>query len=72
MGLEVIESPAPIVSFQLPTSAEMQAIQRRLFDRGVNIQYSTYLGAGNRGVLRCAVFADHSFGDIDALVDLIG
>lgn len=68
IGLEVIDSPAPIVSFQFGNRDDMLAMQRRLFDQGVHIQHSTYIGAGVEGMLRCAVFHDHSREDIDTLV----
>jgi 7-keto-8-aminopelargonate synthetase-like enzyme len=68
IGLEVLESPAPIVAFQYGSSAQMRDLQRRLFDRGIYIHYSTYIGAGSEGIIRCAVYADHSFADIDELV----
>lgn len=71
-GIEVSESPAPIVSFQLGDRRAMQSLQQRLFDRGIHIMISTYIGAGPEGVIRCAVFADHCEKDLDALVSNIG
>ena len=71
LGIECTESPAPIVSFTLPTREDMLAAQWRLFSHGFYIQYSTYIGAGPSGMLRCAVFADHSQEDIDDLTDLL-
>jgi 8-amino-7-oxononanoate synthase len=68
IGLDIIDSPAPIVSFALATGAEMQALQSRLLDRGIHIYYSTYMGAGPEGMIRCAVFRDHTREDMDALV----
>ena len=72
IGLEVIDSPAPIVSFQLGTRTDMLALQRRVFERGINIYHSDYIGAGPHGMIRCAVFRDHSREDIDALIDALG
>lgn len=71
IGIDVIDSPAPIVSFRLGSRHDMQNIQRRVFSSGIYIYYSTYLGAGAEGTLRCAVFHDHSKADIDALVEAI-
>jgi 7-keto-8-aminopelargonate synthetase-like enzyme len=68
IGMEVIDSPAPIVSFQCGGRAEMWALQRRAFEHGIYIHHSTYIGAGPEGVIRCAVFRDHSREDIDALI----
>jgi 7-keto-8-aminopelargonate synthetase-like enzyme len=67
-GLPVIDTPAPIVSFKWGSRADMQALQRRLFESGIYIHHSSYVGAGPEGVIRCAIFRDHSRGDIDALV----
>lgn len=69
-GLDIIDSPASIVSFQCGSGADMKALQRRAFERGIYIHYSTYIGAGPDGIIRCAVFRDHSREDIDALIDL--
>jgi 7-keto-8-aminopelargonate synthetase-like enzyme len=72
LGLDVIESPASIVSFQWGKHADMQALQRRVFERGIHIYHSAYIGAGPEGMIRCAVFRDHSREDIDALIAALG
>jgi 8-amino-7-oxononanoate synthase len=71
LGVNAIESPAPIVSFKWGDRADMLALQRCLFDRDIHIHYSNYIGAGPQGILRCAVFRDHSREDIDALIDAL-
>jgi len=71
LGLETIDSPAPIVAFRWGNRADMLALQRRLFDRGIHIHYSQYVGAGPEGIVRCAVFRNHSREDIDVLVDAV-
>jgi 8-amino-7-oxononanoate synthase len=71
LGVETVDSPAPIVAFRWGNRADMLALQRRLFDRGIHIHYSNYLGAGPEGVVRCAVFRNHSREDIDALVEAV-
>jgi 8-amino-7-oxononanoate synthase len=72
LGLDVIDSPAPIVSFRYGDREQMRALQRRAFERGFYLHHSTYLGAGADGLIRCAVFRDHSHADIDALIALLG
>lgn len=63
-------SPTPIASFPVGTAAHMQDIQRRLFiEDGIFLCYSTYTGSGAEGVLRVAVFADHTQAHMDALLD---
>jgi 8-amino-7-oxononanoate synthase len=71
-GIEVVDTPAPIVSFQYGTRAQMERVQHRLFDQGIYIYLSHYLGAGPEGVIRCAIFRDHVQADIDALIDALG
>jgi 8-amino-7-oxononanoate synthase len=71
IGVDVTDSPAPIVSFQSGNQADMRALQHRAFANGILVNYSTYIGAGTEGRIVCAVFADHSRSDIDALVDVI-
>jgi 7-keto-8-aminopelargonate synthetase-like enzyme len=71
IGVEVIDTPAPIVSFQMGGRAEMLAIQRRAFEQGIYIYHSDYIGAGRDGVLRCALFRNHALEDIDALIDVL-
>jgi 8-amino-7-oxononanoate synthase len=68
IGLEVIDSPAPIVSFVYGDRADMIALQRRLFDKGIYIHHSNYIGGGPDGMIRCAVFRDHSREDINELI----
>lgn len=72
IGLDIVDSPAPIVAFKCGTRAEMRALQRRVFDRGIHIYHSAYIGSGPEGLIRCAVFADHSREDIDALITALG
>jgi 8-amino-7-oxononanoate synthase len=69
IGIEVEESPAPIVGFRVGDRPLMRSLQRRLFDRGILVTLSNYIGAGPQGMIRCAVYADHSEADLDALVD---
>jgi 7-keto-8-aminopelargonate synthetase-like enzyme len=70
-GVDVIDSPAPIVSFRFGTRRDMQALQARMLERGILIYHSTYIGAGDEGMIRCAVFRDHSEADIDLLVEAL-
>jgi len=72
LGLVVLESPAPLVSFRLRDGATMLAVQRRVFSQGFCINYMrSYVGSGTEGVLRCSVFRDHSREDLDGLISTI-
>lgn len=68
IGFDIVDSPAPIVSFRVGSAEEMLKMQRRMFERGILIYHSRYVGAGPEGLIRCAVFRDHTRDDIDALV----
>lgn len=68
LGLEIVDTPAPIAAFRVGRKPDMLALQQALFDDGLHVVISTYIGAGPEGVIRCATFADHSEGDIDALL----
>jgi 7-keto-8-aminopelargonate synthetase-like enzyme len=71
-GLETVDSPAPIVAFRYGARSDMLALQRRALEKGVYLHYSTYIGAGAEGLIRCAVFRDHSDEDLDALMEVLG
>jgi 8-amino-7-oxononanoate synthase len=70
-GIDVLETPAPIVSFRWGHRADMLALQRRAFEQGIYIPYSTYVGSGSEGMIRLSVFGDHSREDINALADVL-
>jgi 7-keto-8-aminopelargonate synthetase-like enzyme len=71
IGIDTVDSPAPVVSFKVGTKKDMLALHRRLFGEGIFLTHSTYLGTGVDGVLRCAVYRDHSVNDIDTLVSAL-
>jgi 7-keto-8-aminopelargonate synthetase-like enzyme len=71
LGLEVIDTPAPITSFQLRSRREMLSLQSRLFDQGIHVLLSNYIGAGPQGTIRCATFADHCEADVEFLLDAL-
>ena len=68
LGLDILDTPAPITSFRIGTKSDMLALQKSLFDEGIHVLHSTYIGAGPEGMIRCATFADHSDSDIDTLI----
>jgi 7-keto-8-aminopelargonate synthetase-like enzyme len=69
LGLQAVDTPAPIVTFSLPEARQMREIQMRMFERGFYLHYSTYVGASPQGVIRCALFRDHQPADIEALLN---
>ena len=71
LGIKTADTPAPIVSFEYGTRYDMQALQRYAFEQGIYIHYSTYVGAGPEGTIRCAIFRDHTEADMDALIEMV-
>ncbi len=72
LGLDVEDSPSPVVGLQLESAKAMQDLRGRLLEEGIFIAYSRdYAGAGAVGMLRIAVFATHAPEMIDALVDAL-
>ena len=70
MGLEVDDTPVPIICLTLGTADAMQRIQRELAARGILIAYMpTYSGLGPEGALRVAVFSTHTEEMIARLLD---
>lgn len=72
LGIETRTTPAPIVAFRTGNRAAMAALRDRLFASGIHLLLSNYIGAGEEGILRCAIFRDHSEADIDALLGALG
>lgn len=71
LGLDMVDTPAPISAFTVGRNADMLALQRSLFDEGLHVAVSSYIGSGPEGMIRCATFADHSEDDIDRLLQAL-
>jgi 8-amino-7-oxononanoate synthase len=70
MGLEVDDTPVPIVCLELGDAEDMRRIQAELMHRGVAIAYlASYAGLGPQGALRMAVFSTHTQEMIEQLLD---
>jgi len=69
LGIEVDDTPVPIICIEIGDSAAMQAIQQRLSKQGIIIAYTReYAGVGKEGALRIAVFSEHTGGMLDKLL----
>lgn len=68
MGIEVEDSGSPVATFTFGKAADMIKLQEDLWDAGIFVGYTTYVGAGPEGAIRCAVFSDHELQDIDRLL----
>lgn len=61
MGLDVEDSPVPIIGLVLGSSENMRRIQRRLQEQGILIVHrAAYAGLGPEGAIRLALFATHT------------
>lgn len=70
LGLNVNDSPVPIICLQLDDMANMERIQQALMAKDIAIAFiRSYTGVGEAGALRIAVFATHTTAMIDQLVD---
>jgi len=70
IGLEVGESPLPMVILTLGSSGNMRRIQKELSESGILVSYlPRNVGLGSQGALRIAVFATHTPQMIQELVN---
>jgi 8-amino-7-oxononanoate synthase len=73
LGIEVDDSPVPIICVVLDTVEGMQRVQSELMEQGILIAYNPkYSDLGPKGGIRIAVFATHTEQMICRLVDAIG
>ena len=72
MGLDVDDTPVPIVCLVLGNADNMRRIQGALQERGIWIVHRpAYSGLGPEGALRLAVFATHTEAMIGELLDAL-
>jgi 8-amino-7-oxononanoate synthase len=72
LGIEVDDSPVPIICLVLDTVERMQRVQAELMEQGILIAYNPkYSDLGPKGGIRIAVFATHTEQMIGRLVDAI-
>jgi 7-keto-8-aminopelargonate synthetase-like enzyme len=65
------DATAPIASFSASSGTATRDLQRALMKEGIFVYHSTYIGAAEGGVIRCGIFADHTKGHLDALLDAL-
>ena len=71
LGFEMNDTEVPIVTFGLNSAAAMQNLHQGLMDRGIYVYLSHYVGASQGGVLRHAVFANHTEEHIGRLLEAL-
>jgi 7-keto-8-aminopelargonate synthetase-like enzyme len=62
---------APIAAFALDSTVSTLRLHAALLAEGIFVYRSTYIGAGSTGVIRCAVFADHTQEHLAVLLDAL-
>ena len=65
LGIPTNNTEVPIAAWEMGTRKKMERIREKLMDRGIAIQYTSYIGAGKEGVLRAVVFESHTTEQID-------
>ncbi len=68
VGINVNQSPVPIVAWEMKTSKDMNSIVDELIKKKIIIQKTNYIGSGENGVLRIVVFSTHTKEQIDYLI----
>ncbi len=68
LGFETNDNPVPIVTWALKSAGDMKRVQAELFDRGIVVAISKYVGAPAGGVLRASIFSEHTPEQIDRLL----
>jgi len=69
LGLEIPgDDIAPIASFRPGDGRSARQLQSDLLAEKIFVYHSTYIGAGDQRVIRCAIFADHSREHLDNLL----
>jgi 7-keto-8-aminopelargonate synthetase-like enzyme len=72
LGLDVAQTPSPIIGLRLGNAAAMQRVHEKLIADGILIGYTRdYAGVGADGMLRIAVFATHTPAMLERLVDTL-
>jgi 8-amino-7-oxononanoate synthase len=69
LGYDMDDTPVPIVTWVLRSADDMKKAQMELFDRGIAVALSKYVGAPAGGVLRASIFSEHTTEQIDRLLD---
>lgn len=72
LGLRPVETASSVATFEHGKAHEMKFLQQALWEEGIFIIYSTYVGSGPEGALRIAAFADHRADDFERLRETLG
>ncbi|MFP4081413.1 MAG: aminotransferase class I/II-fold pyridoxal phosphate-dependent enzyme [Candidatus Aminicenantes bacterium] len=74
LGLEVNDTPVPIICLHSLPGVDLRALQQDLFDKGLAVLYvagGMYSSVPETGAIRIAIFSSHSRGQIQHLIEEI-
>ncbi len=71
LGIPTIGNDLPIAAFSTAQAPDMSRIHEELLRKGIYIQFSQYIGAGEKGSLRMVVFSTHTQSQIQYLIDTL-
>jgi glycine C-acetyltransferase/8-amino-7-oxononanoate synthase len=72
IGLEIDDSPLPMVILTLGSAGNMRRIQKTLSESGILVSYlPRHVGLGSQGALRIAVFSTHTPQMIQETIDAL-
>jgi 7-keto-8-aminopelargonate synthetase-like enzyme len=69
LGFQVEKNHIPIIPIVLDSPKQMMELSERLFESGILAPYLNYPGSPEGGLIRLAVTASHTNGQIDRLLD---
>jgi 8-amino-7-oxononanoate synthase len=71
LGLSIADNVAPVATFVTAPDRSMEELREQLMSEGICVLHSNYIGTGDRGAIRCGIFADHTREHIDRLLDAL-
>jgi glycine C-acetyltransferase/8-amino-7-oxononanoate synthase len=73
LGWDLEDTPVPIICLPSRPGIHLPALRQRLFEQGIAVTHvRSYTSTPAGGALRIAIFATHSFEQIDRLIEQVG
>ncbi|PIE22992.1 MAG: hypothetical protein CSA62_09675 [Planctomycetota bacterium] len=72
LGLDLPDTPQPISAFSLGSATEHERVHQALLEQGILLPRSSYVGAGEEGVLRAVLCSQHSEAQVQRLLTALG
>jgi len=71
LGILIPDTPQPVATFVLDSPERMTRVHNGLLQKGIAIQFTTYVGGPKDGALRIVVFSEHTKEQIQILLDTL-